>query len=181
MLLYVPSLYIYQPEKTTYIFTDASDYAIAGFLTQAHHIKGKELLVPIAFARYKLTDTQSRYSALEKELAAITILENRSLPRGMYGPKVFYLPGKLYFMADILSRYQTNHIKEFIDEASVLRKDHIMRSKPSKGNKAIQLSVMDINNLNDKDIQKIREKLEEDITEAEDELTHHYFNLGMIL
>ncbi|RLV92344.1 hypothetical protein JA1_003216 [Spathaspora sp. JA1] len=64
MLLYVPALYTYQPNKTTCIFTDASDYAIAGLLSQAHHINGKELLVPIAFASYKLTDTQSRYSAL---------------------------------------------------------------------------------------------------------------------
>ncbi|KAG7661179.1 uncharacterized protein J8A68_005307, partial [[Candida] subhashii] len=52
------------------------DRAIGGFICQPQNIDGKEVLVPISFASFKLTPTQTRYSVMEKELLAIiTILK----------------------------------------------------------------------------------------------------------
>lgn len=72
----LPTLAIYQPHETTYIFSDCSDEAMGGVLCQIHKKGSRSYYLPISFASFKLNDTQKRYSAMEKELLAIiTILK----------------------------------------------------------------------------------------------------------
>ena len=54
--------------KPFYLFTDASNYAVSGALTQMDK-QGKYL--PIAFSSTKLTETQKKWSVIEKEAFAV--------------------------------------------------------------------------------------------------------------
>ena len=78
-LIRLPKIFIYDPDKTTYIFTDSSDRAIGGFICQSHHIDGIDT-----------TASSSRF---------LDVL-------GAYSPEIRYLPGKKNY---ILSRYQTTN------------------------------------------------------------------------
>lgn len=72
----LPTLHFYDSTKPTIIFTDASQTTIAGYIAQFVQYNGQQALYPICFLSHKLTDTQSRYSSMERELLAIvTILE----------------------------------------------------------------------------------------------------------
>ena len=53
--------------------TDASDYAIGACLTQTSYCedKGKELEKPMYFLSHKLSNTQTKWSTIEKETYAI--------------------------------------------------------------------------------------------------------------
>jgi hypothetical protein len=61
-------LYIADFEKPFNLFTDSSDYAIAGILTQTSE-QGTEL--PLAFYSVKLTPTQRAWATIEKEAYAV--------------------------------------------------------------------------------------------------------------
>lgn len=195
-LIELPCLYIYQPNQPTYIFTDSSDLAIGGFICQANDIKGVQVLVSISFASFKLTPTQTRYSAMENELSAIiTILkkynylcsgdvevhsDHQSLSilqdkttvpplrvarfldvLGAYAPKIFYLEGKKNFMADILSRYETNNIANGIDETELLRDSQFATIQTK-----VELQAISLEKLNERQLEEIQARLSED-TEAD--------------
>ena len=66
-------LALYQPEAVTYVTTDASEYAIGAELSQIQ--EGIER--PIAFGHRRLSPTQQKYSASEREaLAALHFIEH---------------------------------------------------------------------------------------------------------
>lgn len=70
--------------------TDASDFVIAAVLLQKHG----NLFKPIAFASRKLSQTERRYSASERELLAITYA-NEAFEHNIFGRKVtFYTDHK---------------------------------------------------------------------------------------
>ena len=62
-----PILKTFDPEKETFLETDASDYAIGATLYQKHD--GRKH--PIAFLSKKLSDVETRYPIHDKELYAI--------------------------------------------------------------------------------------------------------------
>lgn len=62
-----PTLFHLQPQGQITVYTDASDYAIGGFITQIQ--EGEER--PILFLSRRLTDTEARYAVIEKEMLAI--------------------------------------------------------------------------------------------------------------
>ena len=69
----VEPLYIIDFSKPFNIFVEASDFAVAGFLSQTSH-DGTER--PIAFASNKLSRTQQNWSTVEREaFAAIWVLQ----------------------------------------------------------------------------------------------------------
>ena len=67
-------LYIINWNKSFNIHTDASDYMVAGILSQTDENGNKN---PIAFYSKKLNDTQKKWSSIEKEAFAIIEALNR--------------------------------------------------------------------------------------------------------
>ena len=63
MMMKDPVLTLLDIEKPFEVQTDASDFAIGGLLLQGRH--------PIAFESRKLSETERRYTAQEKELLAV--------------------------------------------------------------------------------------------------------------
>jgi transposase InsO family protein len=62
-----PTMYFLLPEGELYLYTDASDYGIGGYLYQI--IDAKER--PVAFVSKSLTSTQLRWAIIQKEAYAI--------------------------------------------------------------------------------------------------------------
>ena len=79
----VPLLGYPDPEKNFYIlYTDASDYCVGAVLVQPcddqeKYIPGVPNEKPIYFLSHKLSDTQRRWSTIEKELFGITYALNK--------------------------------------------------------------------------------------------------------
>lgn len=71
-LITAPVLAFPNYEKQFIIQSDASGYAIGSVLLQEQANNSPVKYRPIAFAGRKLTDTERRYSATERELLAIT-------------------------------------------------------------------------------------------------------------
>src|SRR5919205_625590 len=67
LILSEPILKTFDPDKETFVETDASDYAIGAVLYQRHN--GKKH--PIAFMSKKFSDVETRYPVHDKELYAI--------------------------------------------------------------------------------------------------------------
>ena len=63
----------YDPLKETRIETDASSYGLGGVIFQ----KNDEIWKPVAYASRSLTDTESRWAIIEKEMLAITFACSR--------------------------------------------------------------------------------------------------------
>lgn len=191
-LINIPSLYLFDSSIPVHIFVDTLDQAIGGILTQVRERDGKELLVPIAFGSYILSDVQKRYSSMEKELLGIlTIIQkfsytltskicvytdHQSLATlrtkseqpplrvarfldylGAFAPDIYYLPGTKNYLADILSRHQTSHIKETTEEAALLNQDVFTVTHPS----TLSASAISLDNLDDTQLQKIKSHLQE--------------------
>ena len=66
----LPALHPVQPGAALEIWTDASDYAIGAVLMQANKIDKKEVRLPVAFFSRMLTESERKYSVLEKEALA---------------------------------------------------------------------------------------------------------------
>lgn len=197
-LVHLPTLATYKPDQITYVFSDCSDEAMGGVICQLHTQGNRNYYLPISFASFKLNLTQKRYSAMEKELLSIiTILkkfnyicngkiivftDHQSLSilqsktsnppmriarfldvLGAYSPEIRYLPGKKNYVADILSRYQTMNIKDYADEAET--------TKP--------IFTVSIHDLNDNNIEDIKNHFEEQSKEVseEEELPYEEFKL----
>ena len=62
-----PVLAHFDPELETWLETDASDYVVAGVMSQMHG----DILRPVAFYSRKLTPAETRYEIHDKELLAI--------------------------------------------------------------------------------------------------------------
>ena len=67
-LTVIPLLAYPDPSKPYVLYTDASDTCIGACLTQEHEHEGE---VPIYYISHKLSDTQTRWSTIEKEGFAI--------------------------------------------------------------------------------------------------------------
>ena len=59
------------PTKGYKLYTDASDFAIGACLTQSACVDGEETERPVYFLSHRLSDTQTRWSVIEKEAYAI--------------------------------------------------------------------------------------------------------------
>jgi hypothetical protein len=71
------NLQLFDPNKTVFILTDASDLGVGAILLQEYKNDPKQL-VPIAFYSKSFTSTQHRYSALERELLGILLALNHN-------------------------------------------------------------------------------------------------------
>ena len=211
----LPTLQLYNPKLPTIIFTDASHMVVGGYLCQPTFRNDKEVLVPIAFSSHKLTETQSRYAAMEKELLAIIVIlekfryhcsntveiytDHQSLasyldkkttppPRiarfldliGSFSPKVYYLSGKKNFVADIITRYQTQNIKELVDEDKILGQTFTVK-RNLKQQLLPRLEAIELENLNESQVHKIQTSLEQqqqhDLEDNDEELPLQLFKL----
>ncbi|KHC71602.1 hypothetical protein MGS_04634, partial [Candida albicans P78042] len=211
----LPTLQLYNPKLPTIIFTDASHMVVGGYLCQPTFRNDKEVLVPIAFSSHKLTETQSRYAAMEKELLAIIVIlekfryhcsntveiytDHQSLasfldkkttppPRiarfldliGSFSPKVYYLSGKKNFVADIITRYQTQNIKELVDEDKILGQTFTVK-RNLKQQLLPRLEAIELENLNESQVHKIQTSLEQqqqhDLEDNDEELPLQSFKL----
>ena len=76
-----PVLNYFDPTLDTYVYSDASEFAIGGWVGQKHH----DGIHPVAFWSRKLTPSERKYHVYEKELLAlIAIIEKQShLLRGV--------------------------------------------------------------------------------------------------
>ncbi|KAF6069716.1 Reverse transcriptase (RNA-dependent DNA polymerase) family protein [Candida albicans] len=211
----LPTLQLYNPKLPTIIFTDASHMVVGGYICQPTFRNDKEVLVPIAFSSHKLTETQSRYAAMEKELLAIIVIlekfryhcsntveiytDHQSLasyldkkttppPRiarfldliGSFSPKVYYLSGKKNFVADIITRYQTQNIKELVDEDKILGQTFTVK-RNLKQQLLPRLEAIELENLNESQVHKIQTSLEQqqqhDLEDNDEELPLQSFKL----
>jgi hypothetical protein len=81
-----PVLKIFDPNKTSYVQTDSSDYALGAALLQEHD----GLLHPVKFLSRKLRDSERNYCIMEKECLAI-IFAIEKLKVYLYGTEFVLL------------------------------------------------------------------------------------------
>ncbi len=72
-----PVLKHFEPDKQTYLSTDASDFSIGGWISQ---YDDQEKIRPILYYSRKMNDHERKYPVHEKELLAIiTMLDHHGL------------------------------------------------------------------------------------------------------
>jgi hypothetical protein len=77
MLQKAPNLQHYDQNKQTYLYTDASDYAIGGWIGQPNK---DNVILPIVHYSRKMNSHELKYRVHEKELLAIiAMLDNHSV------------------------------------------------------------------------------------------------------
>ena len=100
-------MHLPDPERTFVLRTDASDYGIDAVLMQEHGGK----LFPICYASKKLSNTECKYSTIEKECPAL-----------VWGIKRFHM--YLYGMRFVL---QTDHEPLKYMSSEKFTNNHLMR------------------------------------------------------